>query len=93
MKILLDECVPARLSRLLSQHEVITAQKAGWAGIKNGELLRRAAADFDAFVTVDRNLAIPAKSKQPTHARNCHQQPFQQAEGYRTARICSPADA
>lgn len=58
MKILLDECVPARLSRLLSEHEVITVQKAGWGGIKNGELLRRAAADFDAFVTVDRNLAF-----------------------------------
>ena len=58
MKVLLDECVPARLSRLLSQHEVSTAQKAGWSGIKNGELLRRAAADFDAFITVDRNLAF-----------------------------------
>ena len=58
MKILLDECVPERLSRLLSPHEVSTAQQAGWSGIKNGELLRRAAAAFDAFVTVDRNLAF-----------------------------------
>jgi len=28
----------------------------GWSGVKNGELLRRAAADFDCFLTVDRNL-------------------------------------
>ena len=28
----------------------------GWGGIKNGELLRLASADFDAFITVDKNL-------------------------------------
>ena len=32
--------------------------KAGWAGIKNGELLRRAELDFDLLVTVDRNLSF-----------------------------------
>ena len=29
----------------------------GWAGIKNGELMRLAEEEFDAFVTVDRNLS------------------------------------
>lgn len=58
MKILLDECVPARLSRSLAQYNVVTAQKAGFGGVRNGELLRLAAAEFDAFVTVDRNLAF-----------------------------------
>lgn len=29
----------------------------GWAGIKNGELMRLAEAEFDIFVTVDRNLS------------------------------------
>ena len=29
----------------------------GWTGLKNGELLRAASAQFDVFVTVDRNLA------------------------------------
>ena len=29
----------------------------GWSGLKNGELLALAAADFDAFVTVDKNLS------------------------------------
>lgn len=28
----------------------------GWGGLKNGELLSRSAPDFDAFITVDRNL-------------------------------------
>ena len=29
----------------------------GWASIKNGELLALASHEFDAFVTVDRNLS------------------------------------
>ena len=30
----------------------------GWSAIKNGELLELASGRFDAFVTVDRNLAF-----------------------------------
>jgi hypothetical protein len=30
----------------------------GWAGIKNGKLLALAQAQFDVFVTVDRNLSF-----------------------------------
>jgi len=57
MRILLDECLPARLARDLVGHEVSTAPKMGWAGLKNGALLNRAVAgDFDVFVTVDKNL-------------------------------------
>ena len=29
----------------------------GWAGIKNGDLMKLAEADFDVFITVDRNLS------------------------------------
>ena len=57
MKILLDECVDRRFARDLVRHEVITVQKRGWSGIKNGELLALAEKEFDAFVTVDRKLA------------------------------------
>jgi hypothetical protein len=39
-------------------HHVRTAQDMGWAGLRNGELLAMAAASFDVFVTVDRNLAF-----------------------------------
>ena len=58
MRVLLDECVPKRLKNFLSEHEVVTTPQAGWAGITNGELLRRAAEGFDVFVTADRNLAF-----------------------------------
>lgn len=57
MHILLDECIPARLKRALPGHEVLTVQGLGWAGIKNGALLRRAVEQrIDVFLTVDRNL-------------------------------------
>jgi len=58
VKILLDECVPKRLGRLLPEHDVMTTPQVGWAGITNGELLQRASKNFDAFITVDRNLAF-----------------------------------
>lgn len=58
MRVLLDECVDWRLSRDISSHDVKTAHRMGWATIKNGELLARAAEYFDVFVTVDRNLAF-----------------------------------
>jgi predicted nuclease of predicted toxin-antitoxin system len=56
MRVLLDECVPRRLRSALTGHEVQTASEAGLAGLRNGELLRAAAASFDCFLTVDRNL-------------------------------------
>ena len=58
MRVLLDECLPRRLKRDLAGHEVTTVPEAGWAGTKNGELLRLAAARFDAFVTIDQGLAF-----------------------------------
>lgn len=56
MRVLLDECLPRRLKRLLVGHEVSTVPEAGWAGKKNGELVRLASGRFDAFITIDRNL-------------------------------------
>ena len=56
MRILLDESVPRHLARFLKGHEVQTVPRRGWAGVRNGELLRRAATEFDVFVTVDQNL-------------------------------------
>ena len=58
MRVLLDECLPRRLSRELPGHEVLTVSEAGWAAVSNGTLLRRAAESFDVFVTVDRNLTF-----------------------------------
>ena len=56
MRLLLDECVPARLSRALPSHPVSTVVRKGWSGIKNGRRLALAAAEFDVFITVDKNL-------------------------------------
>jgi len=56
MRLLLDESVPRRLRRYLPAHEVRTVVEMGWGGVKNGDLLALAARDFDAFITVDKNL-------------------------------------
>src|SRR5215471_6480327 len=56
MRVLLDECVPRALRKELLGHEVKTVAEAGWAGVKNGELLQLAARQFDLLLTVDRNL-------------------------------------
>ena len=58
MRIILDECLPARLRRDLPGHEVQTVPRAGWASVKNGKLLRLIAdsGNFDIFLTMDKNL-------------------------------------
>ena len=56
MRLLLDECVPKRLKRELFGHDARTVQEMGWAGIKNGSLLRLADGQFDVFLTVDQGL-------------------------------------
>lgn len=56
MRILLDECLPRGLKKYLPDHDVLTVPEAGWAGLKNGALLRAASGTVDVFVTVDRSL-------------------------------------
>jgi hypothetical protein len=56
LRVLLDESLPRGLARLLSDHEVTTVPEAGWAGLQNGVLLKRASENYDAFVTIDANL-------------------------------------
>jgi predicted nuclease of predicted toxin-antitoxin system len=57
MKVLLDECLPKRLKRELPGHDVTRVQEMGWAGIKNGALIRLIqSAGFEVFVTIDGNL-------------------------------------
>ena len=55
-KVLLDECVDRGLAKEITGHDVLTVPEAGWASIKNGELLGRAQIEFDVFITTDRNL-------------------------------------
>ena len=57
VRVLLDESIPEKLRRAFSaSFEVETVRYQGWSGLKNGELLRAAEADFDVLVTVDKGL-------------------------------------
>jgi predicted nuclease of predicted toxin-antitoxin system len=56
VRVLLDENLPHALASLLVGHDVLTVQGCGWAGLKNGVLLREAQGRIDAFVTMDANL-------------------------------------
>ena len=57
MRVLLDEQLPRHLAGEIGGHDVSTVQQCGWAGLKNGELLRVGAdAGFEVLVTADRNL-------------------------------------
>ena len=59
MRVLLDENLPHQLRPLFANSlEVITVSYRGWKGKENGELLRMAAAEFDAFVTTDRGIPV-----------------------------------
>jgi len=58
MRILLDECVPKRLKRHLKGHNALTVAELGWAGKKNGELIRLMLKhNLQAFLTIDQNLS------------------------------------
>jgi predicted nuclease of predicted toxin-antitoxin system len=58
MKILLDECIDRRLAKEFVGYEIKTVPQMGLAGIKDGQLLILAEAEFDIFITVDRNLSF-----------------------------------
>ena len=57
MKLLLDENLPHDLRHFLPGHDVFTVGYMQWAGVRNGELLNRAAsAGFDAMISLDAGL-------------------------------------
>ncbi|MDZ8109395.1 MAG: DUF5615 family PIN-like protein [Nostoc sp. DedQUE12a] len=58
MRLLLDECIDRKFAREFSGYEVKTVPQMGWAGVKNGQLLALAEAEFNVFITVDRNLSF-----------------------------------
>lgn len=64
MRVLLDEQLPRQLAPYLVGHEVRTVQQQGWAGLKNGELLKQAeAARFDILLTADQRLPFQQNLK------------------------------
>jgi hypothetical protein len=56
LRILIDECLPCELGDELAGHEVKTVQQAGWAGLTNGELMRKISGSFEIFLTIDKRL-------------------------------------
>ena len=56
MRILLHECLPRELLGELVGQEVATVQQLDWHGLKNGELLKKAAGQFEVFLTIDQLL-------------------------------------
>ena len=63
MRVLLDEQLPRQLARHLSGHDVRTVVQSGWSSLGNGELLRKAATEFDALLTADQNIEFQQNLK------------------------------
>ena len=61
MRILLDECLPRQLVAELREHTVDTAQKSGWAGLKNGKLLEKASGKYEILLTIDKRIGHEQK--------------------------------
>jgi hypothetical protein len=51
MKVLFDQGTPAPLRLFLTGHQVTTAHELGWSGLKNGDLLLAAEANFDIDIS------------------------------------------
>ena len=56
MRVLLDENLPHDLMGRLVGHQVETVVARRWGGVANGQLLKRASGEYDAFLTMDRRL-------------------------------------
>jgi hypothetical protein len=64
MRVPLDENIDRLLKGLFDPNlQVLTVRERGWHGKTNGELLRAAEKEFDAFVTMDRNLEFQQNLK------------------------------
>ena len=57
MRLLLDKNFPQKVILDFPQHKLITVEKAGWKGKKNGELLALMMEEgFEGLITLDQNL-------------------------------------
>ena len=62
MRVLSDENVTWRLRRDLAGHQVKSGPLIGWAGIENGELLRKAVdGGFEVLITMDSRMVTSRK--------------------------------
>jgi len=57
MTIIIDECLPKRITRFFSGHKVWTVPQIGLSGYKDTELLEELdKKDIDVFITIDGNI-------------------------------------
>jgi hypothetical protein len=49
VRVLLDEQLPRQFAPYLVGHDVRTTQQQGWAGLKNGDLMKQALAASNAL--------------------------------------------
>jgi hypothetical protein len=55
--VVLDECLPRKLKKLLEPHHTRTVPEVGLACFKNGKLLRELSGRCRAFIIIDSNLS------------------------------------
>ena len=68
-----DESLLRQLAAELTGHQVATVQSLGWSSMRNGELLRRAAAEgFAVFVTAGLGNAHPHCARDRRQQRHYH---------------------
>jgi hypothetical protein len=58
VRVHLDEHRPVDLALEFAGHDVDTVVGRGWAGITNGDLLRRMSGDYDVLITMDRGIEV-----------------------------------
>ncbi len=56
MRVLFDENMDPDLAGLLPGHDCRTVEQMGWRSITNGELLKLADGQFEAFLTLDKGI-------------------------------------
>lgn len=56
VRVLLDEQLPIALAAMLEGHAAATVVGCGWAGVNNGDLLRRMRGEYDALLTMDQGI-------------------------------------
>ena len=66
MKLLLDEQMPRKIAKQFEESVTVDhVQLVGWSGIKNGELLKLAAAEgYDALISADKNMSYQQNENQ-----------------------------
>lgn len=58
-RVLIDECLPIQLHRMLPGFDARTVGYMGWSGKSDGELLAAASGQFDVLLTGDQ--ALPSE--------------------------------